>query len=244
MPLLDAYVNIISRIFNNLIKKKGGDKDNMESEIEITGTDTKGWFGKIKNWSYENWQTILVVLIVLIVGISAYNYNQQNNDNLNPAIAVDDNESNENNQENKIENNNAEENDQEVIAENKDQEEAAQEDNRTELNKNTNKEKVGEVLSNSDNSGKAYTVSANSGEGITHLARRALETYIQETADGSDLTKEQKIYAEDYMQNRTGNEKINTGHQEIFSESLIKDAISNANDLSEKSLENLTKYIK
>ena len=244
MPLLDAYVNIISRIFNNLIKKKGGDKDNMESEIEITGTDTKGWFGKIKNWSYENWQTILVVLIVLIVGISAYNYNQQNNDNLNPAITVDDNESNENNQENKIENNNAEENDQEVIAENKDQEEAAQEDNRTELNKNTNKEKVGEVLSNSDNSGKAYTVSANSGEGITHLARRALETYIQETADGSDLTKEQKIYAEDYMQNRTGNEKINTGHQEIFSESLIKDAISNANDLSEKSLENLTKYIK
>ncbi|MCK4891322.1 MAG: hypothetical protein KAS78_01505 [Candidatus Pacebacteria bacterium] len=216
----------------------------MESEIEITGTDTKGWFGKIKNWSYENWQTILVVLIVLIVGISAYNYNQQNNDNLNPAIAVDDNESNENNQENKIENNNAEENDQEVIAENKDQEEAAQEDNGTELNKNTNKEKVGEVLSSSDNSGKAYTVSANSGEGITHLARRALETYIQETADGSDLTKEQKIYAEDYMQNRTGNEKINTGHQEIFSESLIKDAISNANDLSEKSLENLTKYIK
>ena len=244
MPLLDAYVNIISRIFNNLIKKKGGDKDKMESEIEITGSDTKGWFEKIKSWSYENWQTILVVLIVLIVGISAYNYNQQNNDNLNPAIAVDDNEFNENNQENEIENNNIEESDQETAVENKDQEEAAQEDNKTEFNKNTNKENIEEVLSSSDNSGKTYTVSANSGEGITHLARRALETYIQETANGSDLTKEQKIYAEDYIQNRTGNEKINTGYQETFSESLIKDAISNANNLSEKSLENLTKYIK
>jgi hypothetical protein len=244
LPLLDTYVNIISKIFNNLIKKKGGGKDNMESEIEITSTDTKGWFEKIKSWSYENWQTILVVLIVLIVGISAYNYNQQNNDNLNPAIAVDDNESNENNQENEIRNNNTEENNQEAVAENKDQEEAAQEDNKTELNKNTNKENTEEAFSSSNDSEKTYTVTANSGEGITHLARRVLETYIQETADGSDLTKEQKIYAEDYIQNRTGNEKINTGHQEVFSESLIKDAISNANNLSEKSLENLTKYIK
>ncbi|MCK4591896.1 hypothetical protein KAT63_00480 [Candidatus Parcubacteria bacterium] len=216
----------------------------MESEIEITDTDTKGWFEKIKNWSYENWQTILVVLIVLIVGISAYNYNQQNNDNLNPAIIVDDDKSSENDKENEIENNNTEESDQEAVAENKDQEEAAQEDNKTELNKNTNKEKIEKVSSSSDDYGKTYTVSANSGEGITHLSRRALEIYIQETANGSDLTKEQKIYAEDYIQNRTGNEKINIGHQETFSESLIKDAISNANNLSEKSLKNLTKYIK
>ena len=217
----------------------------MESEIEITGIDTtKGWFGKIKSWSYENWQTILVVLIVLIVGISAYNYNQQNNDNLNPAFVVNDNESNENDQKDEIENNNTEESDQEVIVENKDQEEAAEEDNKIELNKNTNKEKVEENFSGSDDSGKTYTVSANSGEGITHLARRALETYIQETENVSDLTKEQKIYTEDYIQNRTGNEKIDIGHQETFSESLIKDAISNANNLSEVSLQNLTKYIK
>ena len=222
---------------------KGGDKNNMESEIEITGPDTKGWFEKIKSWSYENWQTILVVLIVLIVGISAYNYNQQNNDNLNPAI-VDDNKSNENNQENEIENNNTEENGQEVIAENKDQEEAAQEDNSAEPNKNTNEEKSEKVFSSSDDSGKTYTITANSGEGITHLARKALETYMQETSDGSNLTKEQKIYAEDYIQNRTGNEKINIGHQETFSENLIKDAVLNANNLSEKSLQNLTKYIK
>lgn len=216
----------------------------MESEIEITGTDTKGWFEKIKSWSYENWQTILVVLIVLIVGVSAYNYNQQNNDNLNSAIIVDDNESNENNQENKIENNDTGESNQEAIAENKDQKEAAQEDNKTEINKTTNKEEPEEDFSSSNDSGKTYTATASKGDGITHLARKALEEYIQETANGSDLTKEQKIYAEDYIQNRTGNEKINTGHQETFSENLIKDAISNANNLSEKSLENLTKYIK
>lgn len=225
----------------------------MESEIEITDTDTKGWFEKIKSWSYENWQTILVMLIVLIVGISAYNYNQQNNDNSSPVTIVDNNESDsnefnkksdENNQENEIEKNNEVETSTEAIEEAKDQEEAAKEDNKTEDNENENKEEVEEGFSSLDDSGKTYTLTANNGEGITHLARRALEMYTEETLNVSNMTKEQKIYAEDYIQNRIGNEKINTGHQETFSESLIKDAISNANNLSKESLKNLTKYVK
>ncbi len=32
---------------------------------------------KLKEWSYDNWQIILVVLITLLVGISAYNYNAE-----------------------------------------------------------------------------------------------------------------------------------------------------------------------
>lgn len=235
---------------------KGGDKNNMESEIEITGSDTKGTFEKIKDWSYENWQTILVVLIVLIVGISAYNYNQQNNTS-SPAVIVDDDKPDESNQEIGIENENAEENveenieenNQEATAENNDQEVASQEDNgiisdeNKEIeNKNTNEENLEEVLSSSDDSGKVYTITANKGEGITHLARKALDKYLQE--NNIDLNKEQKIYAEDYMQNRTGSEEIEIGNQKTFSENLIKTAISNANNLSEKSLENLKKYTK
>ena len=220
----------------------------MESEIEITSTDTKGWFEKTKSWSYENWQTILVILIVLIVGVSAYNYNQQNNDDLNPAIIVDDSESdnnefddetNEDSQESKIE-----ETSTEVIEEARDQEEAEEEDNKVILNEETDKKEVEEGFSSLDDSGKTYTITASTGEGITHLARRALKMYTEETSDGSALTEEQKVYAEDYIQNRVGNEKIDTGHQETFSESLIKDAISNASNLSEESLRNLTKYVK
>ena len=220
----------------------------MESEIEITDTDTKGWFEKIKSWSYENWQTILVILIVLIVGISAYNYNQQNSNDLSPAVIVNDNESdnnefddksNENSQKSEIE-----ENSTEYIEESKDQEEAAKEDDEVTHNEDANKEEVEEGFSTLDDSGKTYTITTNAGEGITHLARRALKMYTEETSNGSDLTKEQKVYAEDYIQNRVGNEKIDTGHQETFSESLIKDAISNANNLSEESLKNLTKYVK
>ncbi len=228
----------------------------MESEIEITDADPKGWFEKIKDWSYGNWQTLLIILIVLIVGISAYNYNQNNaNNNLNPAVVNTQNKPEENfnnNQENEIADNSLEINNQEAAIESADQKEAAKEDGKTEelakteaANENTNKNKNEEpAVSSSDNSGKQYTETAVFGDGITHLARRALEEYIQETGDGADLSKEQKIYAEDYMQNRTGNEKINIGHQETFSESLMKEAISNANNLSEKSLENIAKYVK
>lgn len=225
----------------------------MESEIEIMDADPKGWFEKIKDWSYENWQTLLIILIVLIVGISAYNYNQNNaNNNSNPAVVNNENkpeENSNNNQENEIADNNLEENNQEIAIENMDQEEAAKKDGKTEepakeaTNENTNKNKE-PAVSSSDNSGKQYTETAVFGDGITHLARRALEEYMQETGDGADLAKEKKIYIEDYMQNRTGSEKINIGHQETFSESLIKEAISNANNLSEKSLKNIAKYIK
>ena len=167
---------------------------------------------------------------------------------MNNAIVVNDNESDnnefnddldENNQENEIE-----ETSTEPVEELKDQEEAAKEDNEAEHNEDANEIEVEEGFSSLDNSGRTYTITASKGEGITHLARRALEMYAEETSSESDLSKEQKIYAEDYIQNRVGDEKINTGHQETFSESLIKDAISNANNLSEESLKNLTKYVK
>ena len=53
----------------------------QETELEAINDNKEGWLEKIKGWSYENWQTILVILIVLIVGISAYNYNQKSNGN-------------------------------------------------------------------------------------------------------------------------------------------------------------------
>jgi hypothetical protein len=226
----------------------------MESEIEIMDTNSKGLFEKIKDWSYENWQTLLIILIVLIVGISAYNYNQNNaNNNSAPAVVNSENESDENlensDQNNEIANN-LEESNLETAIENADQKEAAVEDGKTGdpvkeeiINTNTNNKEEGNVLSSSD-SGKQYTETAVFGDGITHLARRALGAYIEETGDGANLSKEQKIYAEDYMQNRTGSEKIEIGHQETFSEGLIKEAISSANNLSVKALENITKYVK
>ncbi|MFZ2970407.1 MAG: hypothetical protein WA063_04630 [Minisyncoccia bacterium] len=224
----------------------------QETEIDITSGDEIGFMEKIKNWSYENWQTILVVLIVLIVGMSAYNYNQNGtgSDTKNNSVALSEEDNANNENANGTEENNANEDinaSSEAAVESTDQKIAANEDIKTEpdvlSNENTNKNnEEGTVLSSTDDNGKKYSVIAIRGEGITHLARHALEKFIQETNQGSDLTIEHKIYIEDYMQNRTGNEKINVGHEESFSEALITDAISSAKTLSSKSLENLAKY--
>jgi len=224
----------------------------MESEIETTSFDEKGWIEKTKNWSYENWQTILVILIVLIVGVSAYNYNQQgnsSNENQGPA-AITDNDETEINGESNIEREenqeaNQGENNEEITEtdiENKDQAKAAEEDNKME--KNEDEEEDNSVISSSTDSGKVYTVYANRGEGITHLARRALNEYLQETEEEFKLTGEHKIYIEDYLQNKTGYESIEINHQETFSESLIEEAFLNAKQLTPESLDNLKKYIK
>lgn len=225
----------------------------MDNEIEITASDSKGLVEKIKDWSYENWQTILVILIVLIVGISAYNYNQQDNSTENDSVAVISEDENEDN--NAI---TATEEEKEIIAEDNDEQEAEINDNATVETEDNNVSQIieddqssndaetekNEVISSTNENEKNYTITASYGEGITHLARYALNEYLQENNVNADLNQEQKIYIEDYMQNRKGNDKIEIGHQETFSESLIEEAISKANILSDTSIENLKKYIK
>ncbi len=245
----------------------------QENEIDVTNVQEKGLVRKIKDWSYENWQTILIILIVLIVGVSAYNYNQQGENTAdNSKVALLDNESEDN-----IEDNNSNEkdvsdeqnessiessiesnivsNDQEAEIENTDEKKAESEDNKTKpasdkneelKNNNEKKEKEKETVISSDSStsGKTYTVTAKSGDGITHLARHALEKYLEDINGGSNLTKEHRIYIEDFLQNKIGNQKLEIGDQETFSENLIQEAISNARNLSPKSLENLSRYTK
>ncbi|MCK5476196.1 MAG: hypothetical protein KAI71_06485 [Candidatus Pacebacteria bacterium] len=228
----------------------------MDNEIEITASDSKGLVGKIKDWSYENWQTILVILIVLIVGISAYNYNQQDNGTENNSVAViSENENSENEDNNAIA---ATEEEKEIVAEDNDEQEAEINDNTTVETKDNDVSQIieddqssndveteeNEAISSTNENGKNYTITASYGEGITHLARYALNEYLQENNVNADLNQEQKIYVEDYMQNRKGDNEIEIGHQETFSEGLIEEAISKANNLSYTSIENLKKYIK
>lgn len=225
----------------------------QETELETINNVKGGQLERIKDWGYENWQTILVILIVLIVGVSAYNYNRQGNENQESSAIVTENNSI--SEKNELENNiqeNSETTAEEDEIESQDQEKAAIEDKQEpeetssdatnkEASENTNEETVS--LKNTD-SGKVYEITAKQGEGITHLARHALDEYIQENGGNENLTKEHRIYIEDYMQNKVGNQKIGLGHKETFSENLIKEAISSSQKLSSKSIENLKKYTK
>lgn len=222
----------------------------QETEIDIISNEEPGLVEKIKNWAYDNWQTILVVLIVLIVGMSAYNYNQNGNapeEKNNPVAATDNNSSGDSKNEAKTNSSDIADKTAgaEAATEKSDQNNAAKEDSSVSANDAADKKADSNtVTSTIDDSGKKFTVTAEKGDGITHLARKALGEYLKETGQGSDLTPEHKIYIEDYMQNRTGSQKVSIGQQQSFSEGLITDAISSAKTLSPRSLENLQKYIK
>lgn len=89
---------------------------------------------------------------------------------------------------------------------------------------------------------KKYLEKAEFGEGITHLARRALKKYLQENPQNFQVTPEHKIYIEDYLAKKMGGGWLKLGEQLEFSENLIKEAIENASQLTPEQLENLTQY--
>lgn len=89
---------------------------------------------------------------------------------------------------------------------------------------------------------KIYEEEAQPGEGITHLARKALKEYLKEKGQGLSLTKEHKIYIEDYLQKKTGDFWLQVGQRLTFSEEMIKEAINQSLQLTPEQLQNLTQY--
>lgn len=218
----------------------------MQEEIKISASEEKGWLGKIKDNVYENWQTILVALVVLIVGVSAYNYNADTDTEASPAIV----------QEEESENMSTEDEtaaDQEEDVEEQDQEDATIQDQSApvvEENVNNEEEEVNEEeetkteeqnINTIENIDDGYKITATKGDGITHLARKAIARYLSENAD-DEVTDLHKIYIEDYLQNRIGTNSIEIGDEHIFTKTAIEEAITSSKGLSQESLNNLKKY--
>ncbi len=88
----------------------------------------------------------------------------------------------------------------------------------------------------------AFTVSAAKGNGTTHLARQALAAHLAKNPD-SQLTKEHKIYIEDYLRKHVGFKgSVHMGTSVEFQKSLIDEAIQKSKTLNERQLNNLKKY--
>jgi hypothetical protein len=89
----------------------------------------------------------------------------------------------------------------------------------------------------------AFVESAQKGEGVTHLARRAVADYLDKNPDSS-LTLEHKVYIEDYLRkNVKTSHNVALGSSVEFSKTLIQTAIEQSKHLNEKQLKNLHKYV-
>lgn len=83
---------------------------------------------------------------------------------------------------------------------------------------------------------------AKKGQGITHLSRQALDAYLVAQKPQVNLSREHKIYIEDYLKDRIGSRGLAVGEQLTFSQSSVKEAIDASQKLSSSQLANLTKY--
>ncbi|TSC53503.1 MAG: Uncharacterized protein LiPW39_223 [Parcubacteria group bacterium LiPW_39] len=86
---------------------------------------------------------------------------------------------------------------------------------------------------------------AAKGHGATHLARSALKEYLKEKPElAAQLKVEHKIYIEDYLQKHTAHSKIlKVGDEISFSNELIKEAIDQAQKLTDSQIKNLSQYV-
>lgn len=103
---------------------------------------------------------------------------------------------------------------------------------------------IEETVTETGQTGNVYKAAAQSGEGITHLARRTLKEYLDKNPSvGSGLTVEHKIYIEDYLKDLRGERFLALGEEIEFSADEITAAIETAERLSGSQLSNLSQYL-
>ncbi len=111
---------------------------------------------------------------------------------------------------------------------------------KSEQNAETTKE-IAEIVKIENNK---YTVKANKGAGITHLARKATKEYLEQNSElKNKITAEHKIYIEDYIKDKTGSYGLKIGQELTFDDALVKEAIDQSLKLNENQLQNLHKYV-
>ena len=89
-----------------------------------------------------------------------------------------------------------------------------------------------------------YKAEAGQGEGITHLARKALKDYLNNNPGlAQGLKAEHKIYIEDYLKDIHGERFLKVGEEVEFSATVMASAIELAKQLSDNQLANLSQFV-
>jgi len=208
-------------------------EDELKEKQENTTADT------VKKWIQDNLRVIISVVIVVVIAGGIYSYSKRSEA---PQEAAE-------TQTGDLEQLIEEENSlgsEEAAAEKSGEETAPSEEKTaetkgTEEKIETEEEQVTSVATSKETE-KSFIETAQKGEGVTHLARRALSDYLEKNAD-SELTAEHKIYIEDYLRKKVSfNQRVFVGTTVEFSKDLVKEAITESKKLDAAQLENLHKY--
>jgi predicted negative regulator of RcsB-dependent stress response len=193
----------------------------MEFNQEEENQETDG----VKQWFQDNLRIIISILVVVFIAGGIYSYS-----NRSVEIAK------------------LEESQQTDILESADNMNAVEETTKAEVDQKTvpaqttdKKQEQVAPAETSQETAQSFIETAAKGDGTTKLARKALANYLEKNPDSS-LTKEHKIYIEDYLRKNIPTKSVKIGNSVEFSKSLIQDAISKSKNLNENQLRNLQKY--
>ncbi len=174
---------------------------------------------QIKRWFQDNLRIIVSIVIVIAIAGGIYSYSNRGASD----IATDS------------------KSDQVAQDQNSDQ-------SSTDTSKNTKSDltktdttKVSTTTSSQETEN-SFVETAGKGDGLTTLARQATANYLEKNPD-SALTKEHKIYVEDYLRKNVAHTGgVHVGTSVEFSKDLIQKAITQSKNLNERQLKNLQKY--
>lgn len=181
--------------------------------------------GKLKGWFQDNLRIIISIIVVVAIAGGIYSYSKRS------QVST------------------VSENSQEETSSAPEKESAFQENQSPSSENKTPQEPAVSSTSSSQaaietslETETSFVEVAERGEGKTHLARRALADYLEKNPD-SELTKEHKIFIEDYLRKKdTSTKGVRIGTSIEFQKDLIKQAIEKSKNLSEGQLNNLKKF--
>ena len=212
------------------------DEEMFADDEDFEEEEGDSW-DRARTWVQDNLRVILSVLIVALIAVGIYNYSKKPVEEQPSTVDQLVGEQNVIPEEESLENQNqnttvavqqGEKKDQVVVKEEKPGQAG---EPKVQAQPETKAEKTAE----------GYTVKAASGDGLTHLARKATREYLAANPDAG-ITKEHKIYIEDYLRKHVAQGKINPGDSRVFGESHMKEAIAGAKALNANQLKNLQKY--
>lgn len=167
-----------------------------------------------KGFWTKNIISILLIVFLIVSGVYAFNRDTEQKDKTVEEKVEDI----------KKEEQKAEENKDTEVAENK-TEETKKEEMSTDIQKTETK----------------ITLKAQTGDGVTHLARKAIAEYAKEK--DIKLSKEQKLYVETVLKDKNYKHHLNSGQEVEFDVNSLSDTIQKAQNLSEKEIKAWSKYI-
>lgn len=175
---------------------------------------------KIRVWAQENLRVITSVFIVAVIAFGIYSYSDR-------SVPTD----------SSIVSGEVTSSDTEKIAEEEESGMVAEEE--TVVPTEAVEEQPQESSRETEGS---FIETAQRGDGLTHLARRATADYLEKNADSS-VTAEHKVYVEDYLRKKIAHEGgVHVGTSVEFSKDLIREAIDASKNLTPTQLENLKQY--